>query len=111
MNAKLYVKRGAVFEAATAKATDEQLAEINSELALGFSPQELKDIQAYFRRENRNPTDVELQTISQTWSRTLLPQNLQGQNPNRRQRNRQPLQNLHRQSHQTNQSAMVLQRV
>jgi phosphoribosylformylglycinamidine synthase II len=68
MNANIYVKRGAVFEAATAKATDQQLAEINNELALGFSPQELKDIQAYFRRENRNPTDVELQTISQTWS-------------------------------------------
>ncbi len=70
MNANLYTQRknSLVFEAATAKATDEQLAEVNSELALGFSPQELKEIQAYFKREKRSPTDVELQTISQTWS-------------------------------------------
>ncbi len=68
MNANLLHKRGAAIEADMAKATDEQLAEINSELALGFSSQELKEIQAYFRKEGRNPTDVELQTIAQTWS-------------------------------------------
>jgi phosphoribosylformylglycinamidine synthase II len=70
MNANLYSQRknSLVFEAATAKATDEQLAEVNSELALGFSAQELREIQAYFKKEKRNPTDVELQTISQTWS-------------------------------------------
>lgn len=71
MNANLYVPRKTnktVFEVDIAKATDAQLAEVNSELALGFSDQELGDIQAYFKRENRNPTDVELQTISQTWS-------------------------------------------
>ena len=28
----------------------------------------MKSIQAYFKAEGRNPTDVELQTISQTWS-------------------------------------------
>jgi phosphoribosylformylglycinamidine synthase len=68
MNTNLYAQRknSLVFEAATAKATDEQLAEVNSELALGFSIQELKEIQSYFKKENRNPTDVELQTISQT---------------------------------------------
>ncbi len=32
------------------------------------APEELKEIQAYFKKEKRNPTDVELQTISQTWS-------------------------------------------
>ena len=68
MSTNLFVKRGAAIEAQTAKATDEQLAEINAELALGFSMQELKEIQAYFRTEKRNPTDVELQTIAQTWS-------------------------------------------
>jgi phosphoribosylformylglycinamidine synthase II len=68
MNANLYIQRKAVFEVALAKATDQQLNEINNELALGLSPQELKDTQAYFKKENRNPTDVELQTISQTWS-------------------------------------------
>jgi phosphoribosylformylglycinamidine synthase II len=70
MNVKLYIQRenNQVLEVVTAKATDEQLSEINSELSLGFSLQELKDIQAYFTKEKRNPTDVELQTISQTWS-------------------------------------------
>jgi phosphoribosylformylglycinamidine synthase II len=70
MNANLYTprKNSAVFEVAIAKATQEQLSEINNELALGLSAQELCDIQTYFKKENRNPTDVELQTISQTWS-------------------------------------------
>ncbi len=61
-------KPSKVMEIATANATQEQLSEINNELALGFSPEELKEIQAYFRSENRSPTDVELQTISQSWS-------------------------------------------
>ena len=70
MNTDLFVPRKTsnIFEVAIANATPEQLAEINNELALGFSTQELYDIQTYFRKENRNPTDVELQTISQTWS-------------------------------------------
>ena len=70
MNANLYTprKNSAVFEVAIAKATQEQLSEINNELALGLSAQELCDIQTYFKKENRDPTDVELQTISQTWS-------------------------------------------
>ena len=70
MNAGLYTQRknSTVLEAKTANATKEQLSEINDELALGFSPQELESIQAYFKQEKRNPTDVELQTISQTWS-------------------------------------------
>ena len=70
MNADLIAQRknSPVLEIQTAKATPEQLAEINSELALGFSAEELSVIQAYFKKENRNPTDVELQTISQSWS-------------------------------------------
>jgi phosphoribosylformylglycinamidine synthase II len=70
MNNKLYVKRqnSLVLEVAIAKATPEDLTEINNELALGFSQQELCNIQAYFIEEKRNPTDLELQTISQTWS-------------------------------------------
>ncbi len=50
----------ALYEAALEKASDE--------LALGLSLEEMKNIQAYFKGEGRNPTDVELQTISQTWS-------------------------------------------
>ncbi len=70
MNKDLYTQRknSQVLEFPIAKATNQQLTDINSELALGFSPEELKVIQAYFKKEKRNPTDVELQTISQTWS-------------------------------------------
>jgi phosphoribosylformylglycinamidine synthase subunit PurSL len=70
MNTDLYTQRknSLVYEAAIGKATEKQLAEVNNELALGFSSQELKEIQAYFKTEKRNPTDVELQTIAQTWS-------------------------------------------
>ncbi len=71
MNDNLYIHRKtsyALYEVALAKATDQQLAEISNELALGSSLQEMKSIQAYFKKEDRNPTDVELQTISQTWS-------------------------------------------
>jgi phosphoribosylformylglycinamidine synthase II len=69
MNADFITRKTSdVLEFPIAKATDEQLAKINSELALGFSLQELKEIQTYFQKEKRNPTDVELQTISQSWS-------------------------------------------
>ena len=71
MNANLYIHRKTdypIFEVVFAKAKDQQLNEINNELALGFSLQEMKNIQTYFKKEGRNPTDVELQTISQTWS-------------------------------------------
>jgi phosphoribosylformylglycinamidine synthase II len=71
MNANLYISRKAGYslhEVAIANASDEQLVEISNELALGFSLDELKNIQTYFKGEGRNPTDVELQTISQTWS-------------------------------------------
>jgi phosphoribosylformylglycinamidine synthase len=71
MNANLYThsKAGyALYEVALAKASDQQLIEISNELALGLSLQEMKTTQAYFKAEGRNPTDVELQTISQTWS-------------------------------------------
>jgi phosphoribosylformylglycinamidine synthase II len=70
MNANLFTKRknSQVLEAQTANATQAQLEEINSELALGLSAEELAAIQAYFKKENRSPTDAELQTISQTWS-------------------------------------------
>ena len=71
MNANLYIqsKTGcALYEVALAKASDQQLIEISNELALGLSLQEMKSIQVYFKAEGRNPTDVEMQTISQTWS-------------------------------------------
>lgn len=70
MKTELYIQRknSQVLEVNVAEATLQQLQEVNSEFALGFSKEELRHIQAYFKKENRNPTDVELQTLSQTWS-------------------------------------------
>ncbi|XHH07931.1 MAG: phosphoribosylformylglycinamidine synthase subunit PurL [Candidatus Bathyarchaeia archaeon] len=71
MNSNLYIQNALasqVVEVALAKATDKELIEVSSELALGLSLNEMKTVQAYFKLENRNPSDVELQTISQSWS-------------------------------------------
>ncbi|MDR2202996.1 MAG: phosphoribosylformylglycinamidine synthase subunit PurL [Nitrososphaerota archaeon] len=71
MPSNLYIQRTSVdnvIEVAIAKATDTELVEISSELALGLSFDEMKIIQTYFKRVNQNPSDVELQIISQTWS-------------------------------------------
>ncbi len=51
-----------------ADATNEQLMEVSGELGLCLNLHEMKQIQAYFKTQKRNPTDVELQTIGQTWS-------------------------------------------
>ncbi|MBT0158865.1 phosphoribosylformylglycinamidine synthase subunit PurL [Candidatus Bathyarchaeota archaeon A05DMB-2] len=67
----LYSSRDTPFslhEINTQNASDQQLLEISSELGLGLSLQEMKQVQAYFQAQKRNPTDVELQTIAQTWS-------------------------------------------
>ncbi len=71
MNAGLYIRNKTIntlFEIALAQASDSQLLQISDKLGLGLNIQEMKAVQAYFIRQQRNPTDVELQTISQTWS-------------------------------------------
>jgi len=47
---------------------DTQLLEISRLGLLSLNLPEMKAIQAYFIRLGRNPTDVELETIAQTWS-------------------------------------------
>ena len=44
------------------------LARLSLDRGLGFSPAEFARVQAYFRREEREPTDVELAGIAQSWS-------------------------------------------
>ncbi len=44
------------------------LARASAERGLGFDARELKRIQTYFRRERREPTDVELAGLAQSWS-------------------------------------------
>jgi phosphoribosylformylglycinamidine synthase len=71
MTASLYFRRKTtfpIFEINLREATDRQLLEISNELSIGLNLQEMKIVQEYFRNKGRNPTDVELQTIGQTWS-------------------------------------------
>ncbi len=49
-------------------ANDKKLAEISKSGQLYLNLGEMKAIQSHFKKENRNPTDVELETIAQTWS-------------------------------------------
>jgi len=66
----LYLKRELpfeLFEVNLVNANDLQLIQISDELGLALSLDEMKTIQRYFSKR-RSPTDVELQTLGQTWS-------------------------------------------
>lgn len=45
---------------------------------LGFTDDELETIAAYFRKEGRNPTDVEMETLAQTWSEHCVHKTFKG---------------------------------
>src|ERR1700724_744896 len=49
-------------------ADDNRLLDISRSGLLSLSLLEMKAIQAYFAKERRDPTDVELETLAQTWS-------------------------------------------
>jgi phosphoribosylformylglycinamidine synthase II len=71
MKADLFIRSeivSSLFEVNLNKASDILLMEISDELGLCLNLQEMKMVQAYFKRQERNPTDVELQIIGQTWS-------------------------------------------
>jgi len=71
MTASLYTRKKTpflIFEVNLLEAADHQLLEISGELGIGLNLREMKAVQGYFRERGRNPTDVELQTIGQTWS-------------------------------------------
>jgi phosphoribosylformylglycinamidine synthase len=48
--------------------SDEQLQKLSREGHLFLSLAEMRAIQAYFREQGREPTDIELETLAQTWS-------------------------------------------
>ncbi len=71
MNPDIYVRGKTAFKMykiVLSEASTTQLSEISRKLGLGLSLQEMQTIKAYFKAEGRNATDVELQTLSQTWS-------------------------------------------
>ncbi|MFH1824813.1 MAG: phosphoribosylformylglycinamidine synthase subunit PurL [Candidatus Firestonebacteria bacterium] len=50
------------------KADDKKLLDISKKGLLSLNLDEMKTVQRYFKKKKRNPTDVELETIAQTWS-------------------------------------------
>ncbi len=50
------------------EASDEELAQISDGMGLALSVEEMRTIQEYFRKEGREPTDVEMQALGQAWS-------------------------------------------
>ncbi|MCD6445607.1 phosphoribosylformylglycinamidine synthase subunit PurL [Candidatus Bathyarchaeota archaeon] len=82
MTGKLYVRRKtsySIFEVNILEADDESLLKVSRELGIGLNLKEMKRIQEYFRRKGRNPTDVELQTIGQTWSEHCFHKTFKGE--------------------------------
>ncbi len=58
--------------------SDEQLQRISREGGLSLTLIEMRTIQEYFRKLGREPTDIELETIAQTWSEHCSHKTLAG---------------------------------
>jgi len=81
MTSNLYIRRKApfqLFEINILEASDPQLLEISRELGIALNLPEMKSVQDYFKKKGRNPTDVELQTIGQTWSEHCFHKTFKG---------------------------------
>jgi phosphoribosylformylglycinamidine synthase len=59
---------GTVKTLALRTADDEELTRLSKDGLLALNLSEMQAIQAYFREEGRDPSDVELETLAQTWS-------------------------------------------
>jgi len=77
----LYQKRKLPFEIHDVDilpASDKQLLEISQTMRLALNLQEMRTIRDYFLKIGRNPTDVELQTLGQTWSEHCFHKTFKG---------------------------------
>jgi phosphoribosylformylglycinamidine synthase II len=69
--AELTVRRNvpfSLFDIRLSAAKDNDLIELSKEMGLSLSLDEMKVIQEYFKKESREPTDIELQSLGQAWS-------------------------------------------
>jgi len=81
MTGSLYTRRNIpfpLFEVNILETGEQQLLEISREMGIGLNLQEMKAVQEYFGKRKRNPTDVELQTIGQTWSEHCFHKTFKG---------------------------------
>ncbi|MEM3745293.1 MAG: phosphoribosylformylglycinamidine synthase subunit PurL [Candidatus Bathyarchaeia archaeon] len=78
---QIYIKRDVPFdlyEVNLLEASDEDLVKISGEMGLALNLEEMQAIKAYFTGKRRNPTDVELQAIGQTWSEHCFHKTFKG---------------------------------
>src|SRR4029453_5718664 len=59
---------GTVEAISLSSAGDDMLRQISAERRLGLDLAEMQAIRAYYHEERREPTDVELEMLAQTWS-------------------------------------------
>lgn len=81
MTASLFIRKNTpfpLFEINLQEASSQQLLAVSQELGLGLSLQEMETVQQYFKKKGRNPTDVELQTMGQTWSEHCFHKTFKG---------------------------------
>lgn len=67
-----------LFEVHLGGLSGSELLQASQELGIGLNLQEMKACQSYFSKAMRNPTDVELQTIGQTWSEHCYHKSFKG---------------------------------
>ncbi|MFH1126207.1 MAG: phosphoribosylformylglycinamidine synthase subunit PurL, partial [Candidatus Altiarchaeota archaeon] len=65
---KKILENPAVYEIDLLNSNDKTLERISRERNLGLSLEEMKKLKAYFKKEGRNPRDVELEAFAQSWS-------------------------------------------
>lgn len=82
MTTGFYKKRStpfSLYEIQMKNASESQLLRISKELAIGLKLPEMKKVKQYFKERKRNPTDIELQTIGQTWSEHCYHKTFKGE--------------------------------
>lgn len=73
-----------LFEINLDKATSTELIQISNDMGLALNLSEMRAIRRYFRKKKRNPYDIELQTIGQTWSEHCFHKTFKGRIINRK---------------------------
>ncbi len=78
----LYVKKDVPFklsEIDIVNADNQALIKLSQENQLALNLDEMKHIQQHYKRLGRNPTDVELESIAQTWSEHCIHKTFKGE--------------------------------
>ncbi|MFQ5887336.1 MAG: phosphoribosylformylglycinamidine synthase subunit PurL, partial [Candidatus Hydrothermarchaeales archaeon] len=58
--------------------SDDELLEISREGQLSLNLEEMQKIKEYYKKAGRNPTDIELETLAQTWSEHCFHKTFKG---------------------------------